>query len=101
MRNEIRELVERPGLVLSDDAPVDVIEWAEKLIDSFQKPARDDEAVALLDLLSRSDDTCFGLNWEILHFIESAPSWPILSALEQTEGAWAENLKTGLRNAEI
>jgi hypothetical protein len=94
-------LVERPNLILSDDESIETVEWAEKIIGSFERPSQDDEAIALLDVLSRSDDTCFGLNWEILHFIETAPGWPIWSALNGAKGAWAERMRVGLRNAGI
>jgi hypothetical protein len=101
MRNEVRRLVEEPSLILSDSAPLETVEWAGELIDLFDRPAQDDEAVALLGLLSRSDETsCFGLNWTILHFIESAPNWPIWSALNDARGEWVETLKQRLRNAE-
>lgn len=94
------QLVEKPGLILSDSATIETVEWAGELIDSFERPAQDDEAVALLGLLSRADESsCFGLNWTILHFIESAPGWPIWTALENAPGVWAETLRNGLRNA--
>jgi hypothetical protein len=101
MRDEVKQIIEKSDLILSDNAPVETVEWAEKVIASFNRPAQDDEAIALLDVLSRSDDDCFGLNWDILHFIESSPSWPIWSALNDSRGAWAERLKVGLRNAGI
>lgn len=99
IRNEVRQIVERPGLVLSDDTSLETVEWAENIIARFERPAQDDEAIALLEVLSRSDDTCFGLNWEIIHFIETSPGWPIWPALNNTKGAWAEKLIVGLRNA--
>lgn len=99
MRDAVRQLVERPGLVLSDSASIETVEWAGDLIESFERPAQDDEAIALLNLLSRSDESsCFGLNWAILHFIETAPGWPIWSALSDAQGEWPETLRIGLRN---
>ena len=92
--------MEKPDLILSDRASIETVEWAGELIDSFERPAQNDEAVALLELLSRSDESsCFGLNWTILHFIETAPGWPIWPALKDAKGEWAESLKVGLRNA--
>jgi hypothetical protein len=100
MRPQVRELVSRPSLILSDKSPVETVEWAGELIDDFVKPATDEEAVALLELLSRFDDSsCFGLNWTILHFIETAPNWPIWSALKNTPGEWPETLRQRLENA--
>lgn len=99
MRDAIRQLVEQPRLILSDSASIETVEWADGLIELFERPAQDDEAVALLDLLSRSDDTCFGLNWTILHFIETAPGWPIWAALQDVQGEWAATLRQRLQNA--
>jgi hypothetical protein len=100
MRDAVRQLVEKPGLILSDSAPIEAVEWAEELIASFERPAQNDEAVALLELLSRGDETsCFGLNGTILHFIETAPSWPIWPALKDAQGAWPERLRDRLANA--
>ena len=98
LRAPIRELVERQDLVLSDDVSSETLAWAEKLIMSFSRPAQDDEAAMLLRLLSRSDDDCYGLNWAIMHFIETAPNWPDWSVLETMEGEWAGRLRTGLLN---
>ena len=99
MRSAVRELVEHPGLVLSDAAPQETVDWVVRLTDSFQSAATDDEAVALLDLLSRSDDDMFEVNWTILHFIESAPGWSVWPALLATSGWWADLLKKRLKNA--
>lgn len=100
MRDCVKCLVEVPNLILSDDTSVETVEWAEEQIALFETPAQDDEAIALLKLLARADETsCFGLNWTILHFIETAPGWPIWPALRDAQGEWADRLKVGLRNA--
>lgn len=100
MRGPVRKLVEKPGLILSDSASIETVEWAGELIESFERPAQDEEAVALLELLSRSDETsCFGLNWTIVHFIETAPGWPLWSALNTAKGAWPDTLRIGAINA--
>lgn len=99
LRVPVRELVERHDLVLSDDVSGETLAWAETLILSFSRPAQDDEAAMLLGLLSRSDDDCYGLNWSIMHFIETAPNWPDWSVLATVEGEWAARLRTGALNA--
>ncbi len=102
VRDYVKRLVEMPNLVLSDDASVETVAWAEEQIALFERPAQDDEAIALLKLLTRSGETsCFGLNWTILHFIETAPGWPIWPALLDARGEWADLLKVGLRNAGV
>jgi hypothetical protein len=102
VRDYVKRLVEMPNLILSDGASVETVDWAEEQIALFERPAQDDEAIALLKLLTRSDETsCFGLNWAILHFIETAPGWPIWPALQDAQGEWASLLKVGLRNAAV
>ena len=102
MRDCVRRLVERPNLILSDDTPIETVEWVEEQIALFERPAQNDEATGLLKLLTASDETsCFGLNWTILHFIETAPGWPIWPALQDAKGPWADRLRLGLRNANI
>ena len=89
-----------PNLILSDGASVETVDWAAGQIALFERPAQDDEAIALLKVLTRSDETsCFGLNWTILHFIETAPGWPLWDALRNADGQWADRLRVGLRNA--
>jgi hypothetical protein len=39
-------------------------------------PATDEEAAAVLEVLPPGDDSAYSLAWHLLHFIESAPSWP-------------------------
>ena len=100
MRDNVKQLVERSDLVLSDSASIETVEWAEKLIESFERPAQDDEAIALVNLLSRSDESsCFGLKHAVLHFIETAPGWPIWSTLNDASGEWPASLRLRLRNA--
>jgi hypothetical protein len=50
-----------------------------------------DEAKALVELFGADD--CFGLAWTLLHVIETAPGWPILDALGDTENQWIARLK--------
>ncbi len=99
MRDGVKELIDRKGLVLSDDASIETVQWVQDTLSSLQTPLQDEEAIGLLGILSRSDDTCYGLNWEILHYIETAPSWPIWAALKNAQGGWAATLKQRLDNA--
>ena len=57
----------------------------------FKKPVTDEEACALVKLFG-SDD-CVGLAWTLLHLIETAPGWPIESALIGLEGEWIRRLR--------
>ena len=38
-------------------------------------------------------DDCFGLAWTLLHLIETAPGWPVESALVDLESKWIDRLR--------
>jgi hypothetical protein len=38
-------------------------------------------------------DDCLGLAWTLLHLIETAPGWPVESALVGLEGEWIDRLR--------
>jgi hypothetical protein len=78
---------------------MEVVQWVVQLTADFDSTATNDEAVALLELLSRSDDLFYEVSWTILHFIESAPGWPIWPALLGTSGEYADILRIRLKNA--
>ncbi|MEO1731533.1 MAG: hypothetical protein AAFR64_12445 [Pseudomonadota bacterium] len=92
-------MVEAPEFSLSDDQPQEMVDWVVALTDSWDAASTDQEAEALIKLLSRSDDDFFGVAWTIIHFIETAPNWPNWSALEKVSGEWADILRVRLKNA--
>jgi hypothetical protein len=53
-------------------------------------PVTDEEVCELVKLFGPDD--CFGLAWTLLHSIETAPVWPIESALDGQEGEWIDRL---------
>lgn len=99
MQAPVREILDIPNLVLSDDVDEETIEIIQSLVESIKAPATDDEAVALVRLLSKSDDSFFGLNWELVHFIETAPNWPIWPVLDECKGAWSDGLRAAAENS--
>jgi hypothetical protein len=99
IRPSIAELLEKPGFTLSDDMSDEDLERVEEIVRGLEKPAEDEEAEALVRLLSRSDDLLYGLNQALVPFIESAPSWPIWSVLEECEGEWPDHLRQAALNA--
>ena len=82
MRPEVRRLVTLGPLPLeSDTCPLDemmaLLKQFEEPLSALHPPAADDEAMALLGCFNPTqDDSCFGLAWAIVHFIETAPNWP-------------------------
>ena len=61
-------------------------------------PASDEEAAALAAILPADDDSLHGMVWSLLHFIEAAPSWPIVSCLKPLTG-WRRYLWRRCANA--
>jgi hypothetical protein len=82
VRHEVTRLVERgqlPNEGVGDDA---FWEPWENAVRALTKPATDEEALAVLDVLPAGEDSSYGLAWHIVHFVESAPGWPPLGALD-------------------
>lgn len=82
MRPEVMRLVALGPLPLEDDErPLEqslaLLEEYARNLSGLEPPATDAEALALLAVFNPDeDDSCFGLAWSLLHFIETAPSWP-------------------------
>ena len=71
---------------------------AMRLLGSLERPLTKEDVAALIGLLPRNGDTAYGLNWTILHAIESAPDWPIWELLRDDGNEWICRLKLALRN---
>jgi hypothetical protein len=74
-----------------------VIERYATLLRSVQTPVTDEEATALVGLFGPDD--CFGLAWTVMHFVETAPGWPIEECLQNTDNEWVGHLKQRIENA--
>lgn len=97
MRSEIEKLIELGKLPNSSSVDIDRLEKQQQLISCLVLPATNDEACAAINLLG--DDECFGLAWSLLHFIESAPGWPIDMCLQDIENVWVIRLRERAYNA--
>lgn len=62
----------------------------------IEEPVTDDEAKALCRLFG--PDELYGLSWQIVHLIESAPGWPLAECLQGT-GEWPTLLRIRLANS--
>ena len=67
------------------------------LLNTFVPPISDVDAVSLVALFGE-DDTFYGLAWTMLHLIESAPGWPILSSLKDESKYWITFLRKRIVN---
>lgn len=97
MRREVMELVSLGPLAASDAVDMAVLQKQEELIRDLVKPATDEEARALVKLFG--PDESFGLAWALVHFIESAPGWPLLDCLTDTDNEWVSRLRQAAINA--
>ncbi|MFB9413943.1 hypothetical protein [Dactylosporangium matsuzakiense] len=68
----------------------EAVERAGALLDRIERPVTDEEAEALADCFG--DDLCFGLAWNLLHLIETAPS------ARTSQPAAARRWRDGLHN---
>lgn len=94
VRDEVKELI-RMGPPPSEDElirnPSPILEKYERLLSSIEKPVSDEEAKLLTAIFGVDD--CFGLNWTLLHLIETAPNWGAERDLEDSENEWVRRLK--------
>lgn len=91
MRAEVLCLKELGQLPLERTATVDQVRVVEALVKGLSKPATDEEARALVRVFGT--DSCFGLAWAVLRFIESAPGWPLVDCLTDDSNDWIKELR--------
>lgn len=83
---------------LTDDLSQDQLDEATSLIDQLRHPVFGEDIGALVSLLRSEGDTACGLNWAILHAIESSPEWPIWELISDPDHEWHSILWARLRN---
>jgi hypothetical protein len=69
----------------------------EDLLKSIQKPVTNEEARILVTLFSPGD--AFGLDWALVHLVESAPGWPLLDCLKNANNEWIQLLRQTAKNS--
>jgi hypothetical protein len=97
MQPAVRDLLALTS-TLRDDIDFSIIEQATPILDRLASPIEGDDVEGLLSLLPPNGDTAFGLNWTILHAIESSTAWPRWDFLTDTHNEWIEILTLRLRN---
>ncbi len=101
IREDVARVVGFAPLPTEDACSDAFIEDFGEAVVALPRPASDDEARALLDLLTRPDDSDYhGVLWPVLHFIETAPGWPLPDVWER-QGPWIDRLRHRLGNAGI
>ncbi|MGH7018265.1 MAG: hypothetical protein ACREEY_00190 [Brevundimonas sp.] len=98
MQTAVRDLLALTP-TLHDTVDFSVIELATPILDRLAVPLSAADIEALLSILPANGDTAFGLNWTILHAIESSPLWPRWDLLEESlDNEWRELLLARLKN---
>jgi hypothetical protein len=92
VRDAVLGLIELGVMPTERDADEATVRLYQSQIDLLVAPASDEEAVALVRVLPTTEESLFGLAWSVVHFIESAPSWPEPSALSG-DGPWVAVLR--------
>lgn len=87
-RREVEELVNE-GMP-SEDAPLEEIEKAERLLESIIPPVTDEEAQMLATAFG--PDGCYGLASSLMHVIETAPGAGTASYLRDPDNWWVQRL---------
>jgi hypothetical protein len=91
MQQAIATLVGLGPLPSSAAANVSTMQAFEDQLSRVETPITDEEVCALVKLFGPDD--YFGLAWTLLHLIETAPGWPVESALVGLEGEWIDRLR--------
>jgi len=91
MQQAISALLLFGPLPSSTVATMPTMQAFEEQLSKVRTPITDEEACALMELFGPDD--CFGLAWTLLHLIETAPGWPLESALVGRDGEWIDRLR--------
>lgn len=91
MQPAVEDLVRLGPLPSTMSSDAALIQKFQVALSKLEKPVSDDDAQALVQLFGPDD--CFGLAWTLLHAIETAPGWPLSSALLNARNEWGSRLK--------
>ena len=98
VRPEIRELASLGPFPREEGATEEQVAKFERVLPRIHKPVTDEEA-RLLASLFPPDGTTFGLAWELLYLMESAPHWPLADVVENNpDSEWIARLRKRLEN---
>ena len=92
MRSEVLNLIAL-GQIPSSKSQISAIEAWQNAVQQVSFPITDEEAHALIKLFSSTEDECYGLAWNLVHLVESAPQWPLKSCLQDTSNPWIIRLR--------
>ena len=73
-------------------ASPEAVKEYQDLLETLSRPLNDDEARTLCRVLPITEDSCFGLAWTLIHFVESAPGWPLTDCFAGRTEPWHREL---------
>lgn len=98
IRKEVRDLIHL-GPMPDDKLEIadGVIEKYEEFLHIISRPISREEAEELVLLFP--PNSCFGLDWTLLHLIETTPEWPIISIIEKCPSVeWKQRMLDRVAN---
>jgi hypothetical protein len=91
MRDAVQRVIELGPLPDDDDLDADAVGEFEEAVDAIPEPVTDEEARALVKALGPGD--AYGVNFSLVHKIETAPGWPLEDALPDGGNQWVKLLR--------
>jgi hypothetical protein len=91
MQVAVEELIALGPLPSSAKPDVGRVKAIGDALSRVKEPVSDEEARALVRLFGPDD--CFGLAWELVHKIETAPNWPLVDCLHDSNNEWITLLR--------
>ena len=101
VRPEVRSLAKLGQFPLEHAATEDQVTMYETALRPIKGPVSDEEARVLASLLPSQGST-FGLAWQLVHLIETAPSWPLAEVLDSDPtNEWIAHLRQTVENSKL
>jgi hypothetical protein len=92
MQSAVQKLLQLGPLPSSANPNIAKLQKFQEILSKVKEPISDDDARALVQLFGPDD--CFGLAWNLLHLVETAPNWPLEDCLRNTSNEWINRLKS-------
>ena len=80
MRPSVAAVIDLGRLPAESVDDLELWQRFEQTLGALPERCLDEEALALVDCFPETEESDYGMAWTLLHFIETAPSWPIPAA---------------------
>ena len=98
IRKEVQELADLGRFPLEEGSSEEQVAVHERALPKILGPVSDEEARVLVGLFPEKGST-FGLAWQLVHLIETAPGWPLADVLDgASTNEWIAHLRQTARN---